>query len=360
LIQLQIVEKHDWHLCGRMTGNSEAILLRFRIGTDERPSVLDGLLSNDLCGRLQTFWFQAILTALEECMKRWFCVLPVLVACTALLVAQSYGHGRRPFEKVRKRAASKIPLILYHGGPVMMTGKDLYVIYYGSFSSTQRTILDNFLQNLGGSTAFNVNSEYSDSTGQTVSNILNYSPTRDSFQDSYSLGTSLSSGFDVKIIRTAIANGHLPSDANGIYILTISPDVKLPKSVWCAYHWHSTSIVAGVDLKYAVAPDPPQSLYSSCSGNVANFGDTTSPNGDIGMDAVTDDLMHELSETATDPDGNAWFTKNGEENADLCNFIYGNTFLAPNQSHANHVFGNRNYLAQAVWDRAGAFCSLSH
>ena len=36
----------------------------------------------------------------------------------------------------------------------------------------------------------------------------------------------------------------------------------------------------------------------SCSGNMANFGDTTSPNGDIGMDAVADDLIHELSETA--------------------------------------------------------------
>src|SRR5262249_32202600 len=158
----------------------------------------------------------------------------------AWLAAKTYGHDRRPFEKVRKQARSKTPVILYHGGPVMVVGKDLYVIYYGTFSSTQHTILDNFLQNLGGSPAFNVNSEYSDSTGQRVSNILNYSPSRDSFNDSYSLGTSLSSGFDVTIIRNAIANGHLPSDGNGIYILTISPDVKLSKSVWCAYHWHST------------------------------------------------------------------------------------------------------------------------
>jgi len=60
--------------------------------------------------------------------------------------------------------------------------------------------------------------------------------------------------------------------------------------------------------KYAVAPDPPPSLYSGCSGNVANYGDTTSPNGDIGMDAVADDLIHELSETTTDPDLSAWYT----------------------------------------------------
>src|SRR5215469_2978017 len=270
-------------------------------------------------------------------------------------------HHRRTSENEKKAqsAGTKTPVILYHGGPVMVSPKGLHVIYYGSFTATQHAILDNFLQNLGGSGAYNVNSEYTDASG-SVSNILNYSPATDSFNDAYSLGKSLSGGFDSTIIRNAIANGHLPSDPNGIYILTISPDVTLPRSVWCAYHTHSSNIVAGEDIKYAVAPDPPQSIIPSCSGNVANFADKTSPNGDIGMDAVADDLIHELSETATDPDINAWFTKNGEENADLCNFVYGTTFLAPNGSHANHVFGTRNYLVQTIWDRVGSFCALSH
>lgn len=291
-------------------------------------------------------------------MKYWLCLL-LSVSCLAVVFARSTPDShRQPFEK-RNNAATKTPVILYHGGPVMVN-KDLYVIYYGSFTSTQHAILDTFLQNLGGSPAYNVNSEYTDGSGNSVMNVLNYSPATNSFNDAYSLGNSLSGSFDTTIIHNAIANGHLPSDVNGIYILTISPDVSLPKSVWCAYHTHSTSIVSGEDIKYAVAPDPPQSLYASCSGNVANFGDTTSPNGDIGMDAVADDLIHELSETATDPDLNAWFTKNGQENGDLCNFVYGTTFLAPNGSHANHIFGTRNYLVQTIWDRVGRFCALSH
>jgi len=291
------------------------------------------------------------------------CVFPLylVLSCSLLIAAQNTpANDRRPFDKKVNAGASRTPVILYHGGPVMVSAKDLYVIYYGSFTATQHNILDTFLQNLGGTGAYNVNSEYTNGSGQSVANVLNYSPSTDSFNDAYSLGTSLSSGFDTTIIHNAIANGHLPSDVNGIYILTVSPDVKLPKSVWCAYHWHSTSIVTGEDIKYAVAPDPPTSLYPSCSGNVANFSDTTSPNGDIGMDAVTDDLIHELSETASDPDGNAWFTKNGEENGDLCNFVYGNTFLAANGSHANHVFGTRSYLVQTIWDRVGSFCALSH
>lgn len=296
-------------------------------------------------------------------MKYCLCLLLTVICFSLIAIPKTRDHHRQLSERTNKQrtnAAAKTPVILNHGGPVMVNPKDLYVIYYGSFTSTQHAILDNFLQNLGGSPAYNVNSEYSDASGNPVTNILNYSPATDSFNDAYSLGKSLSGSFDTTIIHNTIANGNLPSDPNGIYILTISPDVSLPKSVWCAYHWHSTGIVIGEDIKYAVAPDPPQGRQSSCSGNVANFGDTTSPNGDIGMDAVADDLIHELSETATDPDGSAWFTKNGEENADLCNFVYGATFLAPNGSHANHVFGTRNYLVQTIWDPINNSCALSH
>jgi hypothetical protein len=262
-------------------------------------------------------------------------------------------------QKLKGQLASK-PVILYHGGAVMIAPKDLYVVYYGSFSTTQHEILDTFLQNLGGSPAYDVNSEYYNNQQKFIENVLNYSPLTDSYNDAYSLGKKLSGNFDTTIIHNAIAEGHLPADTNGIYILTISPDVTLPNSVWCAYHSNSSSIVAGEYIKYTLAADPPPSLYSACSGNVANYHDKTSPNGDIGMDEVADSLMHELSETATDPDGTAWFTKQGAENGDLCNFIYGKTFLAANGSHANHTFGNRDYLVQEIWDRVGAFCAASH
>ena len=294
-------------------------------------------------------------------------VLFVAVSIVAAL-ALMMGGGRTPAPRLpfniehelRKHRSGQVPVILYHGGPVMISGKSLYLIYYGAFTATQHSILDTFLQNLGGSGAFKVNSEYYNAQNVFIQNILNYSPAMDSYTDNYSSGTKLSGSFASTIVGRAISGGHLPVDANGIYILTISPDVSVPNSTWCAYHTHSTSIVSGTDIKYAVAPDPPPSFYSSCSGNVANYGDTTSPNGDIGMDVVADDLIHEISETVTDPDLSAWYTKNGAENGDLCNFVYGTTFLAPNGSHANHTFGNRNYLVQEIWDRVGSFCALSH
>jgi hypothetical protein len=59
------------------------------------------------------------------------------------------------------------------------------------------------------------------------------------------------------------------------------------------------------------------------------------------MDEVVDSLIQEISETVTNPDVTAWFTCSGYEVGDLCKFIYGPTFLAPNGSHANHTFGSR-------------------
>lgn len=298
-------------------------------------------------------------------MKKLLALLLTIVCCVALASAQNENekNGRLPYQldQELKAQAPRTPKILYHGGPVMVAATNVYIVYYGNFTTNQHTILDTFLQNIGGSPAFNVNTEYYNKQNQHVQNILNYNPATDSYDDAYSLGKSLSGSFDTTILHDAVAGGHLPADVNGIYLLTISPDVKLPNSVWCAYHSNTSAIVSGKDIKYALAADPPASILSSCSGNIATYHDKTSPNGDIGMDEVVDSLIHELSETVTDPDGTAWFTSNGSENGDLCNFIYGKTFLAPNGSHANHTFGGLNYLAQEIWSMANPVaCVLSH
>ena len=301
-------------------------------------------------------------------MKR---LLALGIACLCIHAAAQTNDDTnhripKDLEKIHQKAAkTQSSTMLYHGGPVMVGPTTLYVVYYGNFTPAQHAILDTFLQNVGGSGAFNVNAEYSQTIGGTttfIQNILNYSPSADSYSDNYSQGTSLNgNSFITTILHNAIAGGHLPSDANGIYILTVSPDVKLPNNVWCAYHTHSTAIITGSDVKYAIAADPPAGILGKCSGNIANYGDTTSPNGDIGMYEVVDSLMHELSETVTDPDLNAWYTSNGEENADVCNFVYGPTFVTANGSHANHTFGTKTYLAQEIWSMTPpAGCAQSH
>jgi hypothetical protein len=224
-------------------------------------------------------------------------------------------------------------------------------------------IIDTFLENLGGSGAFGVNTTYYEIVNnqqQNIANVLTYSRASDSYYDSYSMGNSMKGRAIEAEIQSVLQNGHLPIDDNGIYLLVTSPDVGVSNS-YCGFHNYSTTMIPGHNMKYAFSPDPAPPTYNGCSGNVTTFGDSTSPNGDIGADSVADTLIHEISETVTDSNISAWYTKGGLENGDLCNFVYGQTFNAPNGSHANHTFGARDYLVQTIWENVGAgSCALSY
>ena len=123
-------------------------------------------------------------------------------------------------------------------------------------------------------------------------------------------------------------------------------------SSFCAYHTKTT--VSGITIHYALVPEP-NAKCTACDGNFAVYGDKTTPNGDPGADEMVDSLMHEISETVTDPDINAWLTSNGEEAADLCNYNYASSYLAtttaPDGSmvHYNFTVGDKNYLIQRIW-----------
>ena len=72
-------------------------------------------------------------------------------------------------------------------------------------------------------------------------------------------------------------------------------------------------------------------------------------------------IAHELEETATDPDLNAWYDSNGAENADKCAWTFGTTHTESNGSAYNMTLGARDYLVQQNWVNAqGGGCTLSY
>ena len=88
-----------------------------------------------------------------------------------------------------------------------------------------------------------------------------------------------------------------------------------------------------------------------------------SPNNNPGADAMASVVAHELDETVTDPDINAWvdFLSDGSafENGDRCAYTYGNTFSAGNGSVANVSLGGLNFLIQQNWvNDGGGFCAM--
>lgn len=298
-------------------------------------------------------------------MKHYLLAGAAALVCAAIGLNLTAGdNGERivvkaPFGQ-SKRTTSSGTQILYHGGSVLTGTVPLYVIYYGSageFPVQSQAIINAFLGGLSQTPQYNVNTTYCEAStttcagsGTSVSGSLS---TGLIFYDPGSQGASISSNTVPKIIQNALtAQGHLPVSSNAIYIVVTAPTIKVSGfcTSYCAFHTKSTTIVSGATIHYAFAPEP-SSKCTVCDGNFATFGESATPNGDPGADEVVDSLMHEISETVSDPDLNAWFTSNGAENGDLCNFTYG-TNLPKTKSGAsyNAKWGGFFYLIQLIWE----------
>jgi len=256
------------------------------------------------------------------------------------------GGGSRP-----KTSSNGIN---YHGGPLLNNAtSNVYYIWYGDWSNnTAGAILDNFASNIGGSPYYNINTTYYDGNNVHVSNSVTQGV---STTDNYSRGTALSDTDIQAIVANKITVGALPSDTNGVYFVLTSADVN-ETSGFCTQYcgWHTHGSIGGKDIKYSFVGNPGR-CPSACAAQ------TTSPNGNLGADAMASIIAHELEEAVTDPDLNAWYDRRGYENADKCAWTFGTTSTTATGAKYNMTLNNMNYLIQQNWVNAsGGYCALSY
>lgn len=245
------------------------------------------------------------------------------------------GHGR-----------GGVASVSYHGGPIMLGTPNVYYIWYGAWNgNTAVPILEDLARNIGGSPYYNINTTYTDGAGNAVSNAIAYGS---STTDDYSQGRRLDDASILAIVRGALDGGRLPLDANGVYFVLTSADVRVNGfcNSFCGWHTHAT--ISQTDIKYSFVGSADRCL-SSCAEQTVS-----SPNGNPGADGMASIVAHELEEATTDPDLNAWYDRNGLENADKCAWTFGTTYAAPNGSLANMRLGARDYLIQRNWLNVGA------
>jgi len=237
--------------------------------------------------------------------------------------------------------------IAYHGGPVMTGTTHLYTIWYGNWptTSTTPTILNDLMRGVGGSPYFNINTTYTNAAGGRVANAMTLAG---STTDSYSQGRALTDAGVGAVVTAAVRAGRLPLDASGVYLVLTSGDVSETSGFLTQYcGWHTYGVLNRTPVKYAFIGDPSRNL------RVCTPQTTRSPNGNPAADAMASVLAHEVEETVTDPQLNAWYDSLGNENADKCAWTYGALFTAPNGSRANLKFGTRNFLIQQNWVNSG-------
>jgi hypothetical protein len=148
------------------------------------------------------------------------------------------------------------------------------------------------------------------------------------------------------MIISGFNSGKIARNGQTIYVVFSNTGVNLGGGFgtqYCAYHSFFNN--NGVAVKYAVQPYNADFVSGCTSQNAPGH----SPNGDFAADVEVNTLSHELEEAATDPKLNAWYDRNGEENADKCAWTFNPTFTGPNGSKANVTFGGKPFLIQRNW-----------
>jgi hypothetical protein len=202
--------------------------------------------------------------------------------------------------------------LTYHGGPTITSARVVSIFWgpssvWGTQSSPSplASTLLAFVANFGTTGEYNVITQYS---GIQLSGLGN-----ENWVDNSTPPTNVTDAIlqsEVQAILDAHHGGI--ADPSTIYHVFLPPGSYSsfgtstscggPHLVYCAYH--SSFSYNGVDVKYGSLP------YPSCSGcqwpgwsDAENFEHF---------------ICHETREAVTDPDGNAWFDKQGNEADDKC------------------------------------------
>ena len=246
--------------------------------------------------------------------------------------------------------------ITYRIGAPVMINPNIYVIWYGTWGTnpcsqtgnTTPAIVNDLLSNVGATNWYGINTRYYSQSSPTalkqyVTNVVRPSGC---ISDTASLGKANPS--IAAIVDQALTSNALPRDTNGLYFVLTSSDVKVSGFLtgFCGYHsYFNPSYSTTSRIKFSFVGDATTSL-GSCSGQTS----VTSPNSNPAADAMTSVIAHELVETVSDPELNAWSDASGNENADKCAWTFGTTSTATNGSKYNLVAGTRQYFIQQNWN----------
>ena len=165
-------------------------------------------------------------------------------------------------------------------------------------------------------------------------------------------------------LNTYITAHGLPRDLAHEYFLLTPPGVEdcfeasgsecsagTSVPTYCAYHGSFAS--EGGVIVYA--NDPFVTGVEGCD-------DGEHPNNEPSDGALEGGLSHEHNESTTDPELNAWFGPEGDENGDKCRtFVASSEFgtplgTAPDGSRYNQLVNGREYWYQQEWSNEGSTC----
>lgn len=232
----------------------------------------------------------------------------------------------------------------YHGGKIL-TGSATYVepIYWGvkwgqsAFIDDKITGLEKFYTGLDGSTYMNSNTEYTNSAGAHVTNLVAYGGSKvdTSAAPSGAPSTSTILAEVGRQIANPVENGYYP-----VYV-----DTTRGSTGYCA--WHSYGSVRGTKVQFAF-------FFNLDNDPGCDPGTYTGQWQHKGLAALGNVSGHELSEAVTDADLTAWYDQRGYENSDKCAWTWSGTVqLGSYTWKIQGNWSNKAYNSRSGYDGGG-------
>jgi hypothetical protein len=197
-----------------------------------------------------------------------------------------------------------------HGGRIMPTAS-IKAIFWGTSWNTASAVgdkvsgVDTFYNGFSGSNYAKTSDEYTDGTGHQVGPNTAY--------QGHLIDTSVASGGNsTSVILNEVAKEITSPDPSGNGYYPVYTDVPRGNAQYCA--WHSTGTVKGVTVEFA--------FFFRLDGDPGCDPQDTTTTHSQGLAALANVSAHELSEARSDPNLNAWYDGQGQENGDKCSWTF--------------------------------------
>ncbi len=268
--------------------------------------------------------------------------------------------------------------LVYHGGPVMSTNTN-YTFYWApsgspAYPSGYETGVNRYLEDLAHDSGGNQNvdsvaTQYTNGAAEAVSYeshfagaILDTTPYP---KNGCNAAPRCLTDEQIRAeVKSYVSTHALPQDLGHEYFVLTPPGVESCFSsagtecsagsthgAYCAYHGAIT--VPGGAIVFADDP---------YVGGISGCDSAEHPNNNESDSALLGGLSHEHNESTTDPELNAWYGPEGNENGDKCRTFeeaseYGTPLgTAPDGSRYNQLINGDEYFYQQEWSNEGSTC----
>ncbi|XP_020222953.1 protein EXORDIUM-like 2 [Cajanus cajan] len=265
------------------------------------------------------------------------------------------------------------PLVLkYHNGPLLKGRITVNLVWYGSFTPIQRSIIIDFISSLNSpkealpsaATWWRTTNNYKGGSSTLV-------PGKQYLNPGYTLGKNLKD-------RDLLALASKFKDVNSITLVLTAKDVTVDRFCMnrCGTHGSVQNVRTGSQTAYVWVGNSEAQCPGYCAWPFHKpiYGPQTpplvAPNGDVGVDGMIINLATLLAGTVTNPFNNGYFEGSPEapvEAGSACTGVFGSGAYpgypgrvlvdkASGASYNANGANGRRFLVPAMWDPQTSTC----